>query len=91
MGALLSLRSNSGVDPAANVFLDFESMFMCMLVGDLQKQFLDCKPSEAEVSTHEKVLQSLKPSASILAKLKAYSGCSEFIRKVISIPIQNTE
>jgi hypothetical protein len=58
---------------------------------DLNINLETAKPTPEEVDTYTYVLNLLRPTVRILATLREYQGCSEYIRQAISNPCPETE
>ncbi|KAI9230131.1 MAG: FAM49 family protein [Piptocephalis tieghemiana] len=60
-------------------------------VPDLRVDLENAQPTQEELETYNRVLDLLQPTTHILASLREYQGCGEFIRQAISTPSQATE
>ncbi|KAI9591350.1 hypothetical protein BDF19DRAFT_455363 [Syncephalis fuscata] len=58
---------------------------------DLNIDLENAKPTPDEAGTYAHVLNLLRPTVRILATLREYQGCNEYIRQAISNPCPETE
>ncbi|KAF9997494.1 Protein fam49a [Entomortierella chlamydospora] len=58
---------------------------------DVHLDFESTSPTDGDTESYSNVLQMLEPTADLLARLRAYEGCGEYIRQAIGDPSPETE
>ncbi|CAG8806749.1 18851_t:CDS:2, partial [Racocetra persica] len=60
-------------------------------VPDLNLDFENATPTQAELTLHEHISTLLQPTETLLDSLRRYEGCGDLIRKAISNPTPDNE